>query len=112
MSQEDASGSQNDAFALGNRATQEFALVPHNCVACGYWTATEVIRVRRGWILQCTYCGSRLHGRGNDRAFHQVIDAINRFKNQALAKFPEFSRLSLRGGHLTYPPSNTGVRDL
>lgn len=77
----------------------ESTLVPHNCEACGYWTATEISRTRAGWLLQCTHCGGKLHERGGARAFRMFLTAIARFQQKASVHYPELARLTVRGAY-------------
>jgi hypothetical protein len=85
---------------------EDLELVPHNCEACGYWTATEVSRTRAGWMLQCTHCGNKSHERGSARSFRLFSDAIARFQVNIAARYPALARLTVRGAHMTFPAEN------
>lgn len=80
-------------------------LVPHNCKACGYWTATEITRTRAGWTLQCTHCGNKACERGGDRSFRLFVAAIARFQQNVSTHYPDLAGLTVRGAHVTYPAS-------
>jgi DNA-directed RNA polymerase subunit RPC12/RpoP len=79
---------------------QGFELMPNNCSACGYWTATELSRTQSGWLLRCTHCGGKVYGRGGERSFRAFSEAMVRFRQKAQIHFPVFSKLAVRGGHL------------
>ena len=81
----------------------ESTLVPHNCKACGYWTATEIIRTRVGWTLRCTHCGNNAYERGGERSFRLFLVAIARFQQNVSTRYPELARLTVRGAHAVYP---------
>lgn len=89
---------------------QGFELMPNNCSACGYWTATELSRTQSGWLLRCTHCGGKVYGRGGERSFRAFSEAMLRFRHKAQVHFPVFSRLAIRGGHLA-PSSSSPVEE-
>jgi hypothetical protein len=82
---------------------QDLELIPHNCGACGFWTATEVSRTRAGWMLQCTHCGNKAHERGSARSFRLFSEAIGRFQQKMSVRYPDLVCLTIRGAHATLP---------
>ena len=81
----------------------ESTLVPNFCRACDCWSATEVVRARGGWMLQCTHCGNVLKQRGGPRAFRVFLAAMARFQQKASAHYPDVTRLTVRGAHVSAP---------
>jgi hypothetical protein len=90
---------------------QASRLIPHNCMACRFWTATEVVRTSTGWTLQCTHCGRTMCARGNERAFHRFLTSIEHFQFRVRQRFPCLAALNVRGAHVSYPDSRSSMCD-